>query len=47
MIRQWIDKFLEALRLAVARRTRMDEIIFGAILAGVLVVILTSLGLFD
>lgn len=47
MIRQWIDNLLEALRLVVARRTTMDEIIFGALLAFVLVVILTSLGLFD
>ncbi len=47
MIRQWTDKLLEALRLAVARRTTMDEIIFGAILAFVLMVILTFLGLFD
>jgi cobalamin biosynthesis protein CobD/CbiB len=47
MIRQWIDKFMEALRSAVDRSTTMDEIIFGAILAFVLLIILTSLGVFD
>jgi cobalamin biosynthesis protein CobD/CbiB len=47
MIRQWIDKLMEALRSAVDRSTTMDEIIFGAILAFVLLIILTSLGVFD
>jgi tetrahydromethanopterin S-methyltransferase subunit F len=47
MIRQWINKLLDALRLVVARSTTIDEIIFGAILACVLVIILTSLGFFD
>ena len=47
MIRQWADKFLEALRRAVARSTTLDEVIFGAILGFILVIILTFLGLFD
>jgi cobalamin biosynthesis protein CobD/CbiB len=47
MIRQWIDKLMEALRHAVDRSTTMDEIIFGAILAFALVIILACLGLFD
>lgn len=47
MIRQWIDKLMEALRSAVDRSTTMDEIIFGAILAFVLLIIMTYLGLFD
>jgi hypothetical protein len=47
MIRQWIDKLLKALRSAVDRRTTIDEVIFGAILAFILVIILTSMGFFD
>src|SRR5215510_899596 len=47
MIPQWIDKLVKAIRSAVDRSTTMDEIIFGAILAFVLLIILTSLGLFD
>jgi cobalamin biosynthesis protein CobD/CbiB len=47
MIRQWIDNLMKALRHAVDRRTTMDEIMFGAILAFVVVLILTSLGFFD
>jgi cobalamin biosynthesis protein CobD/CbiB len=47
MIRQWIGKLMEALRRAVDRSTTTDEIIFGAILAFVLVIILAYLGLFD
>jgi hypothetical protein len=47
MIRQWADKFLEALRRAVARSTTLDEVIFGAILGFILVIILTILGIFD
>jgi hypothetical protein len=47
MIRQWTNKLLEALRHAVSRRTTLDEVIIGAILGFVLVVILTSLGFFD
>jgi len=38
---------MEALRRAVDRSKTIDEIIFGAILAFVLMIILTSLGLFD
>ena len=47
MIPQWIDKLVKAIRSAVDRSTTMDEIIFGAILAFVLLIILTFLGLFD
>ena len=47
MIRQLIDKLMEALRRAVDRSTTTDEIIFGAILAFVVLIILASLGLFD
>jgi hypothetical protein len=45
--RQWADNFLQALRLAVARSTAVDEAIFGAIAGFVLAIILTFLGLFD
>jgi hypothetical protein len=47
MIRQWADKLLEALRRAGARITTLDEIILGAILGFVLLIILTYLGFFD
>ncbi|HEY7179977.1 MAG TPA: hypothetical protein VIC84_01100 [Blastocatellia bacterium] len=47
MIRQWTDKLIPALRLAVALSTTLDEILFGAILAFVLLIILTLLGLFN
>jgi len=47
IIRQWIDKLLAALRLAVALSTTLDEIIFGAIIAFVLLIIMTLLGFFD
>ena len=47
MIRQWGNKLLEALRRAVARSTTLDEVIFGAILGFILVIILTFLGIFD
>ncbi len=47
MICQCNDKIMEALRRAVDRSTTIDEILFGAILAFVLVIILASMGLFD
>jgi hypothetical protein len=47
MNRQWAKKLLEALRHAVARRTTLDEVIIGAILGFVLVVIMTLVGFFD
>jgi hypothetical protein len=47
MIRQWADKLLKGLRRAVARSRTLDEIILGAILGFVLLIILTFLGLFD
>jgi cobalamin biosynthesis protein CobD/CbiB len=47
MIRQWAGKLLEALRRAAARSTTLDEILFGAILGLVLILILTFLGVFD
>jgi hypothetical protein len=47
MIRQWANKPLEALRHAVDRSTTQDEVIIGAILGLVLVVIMTFLGFFD
>ena len=47
MIRQWADKLLEALRLAVARSTMLDEILLGALLGFVLLIILNAMGLFD
>jgi hypothetical protein len=47
MTRQWADKLLEALRRAAACITTMDEVLLGAILAFLLMIILTCLGLFD
>ena len=47
MIRQWTDNFIAALRHAVALSTTLDEILFGAILAFVLLIILTFVGFFD
>ena len=47
MIRQWANKLLEALRHAVSRCTTRDEVIIGAILGFVLVLIMTFLGFFD
>ena len=47
MIRQWANKLLEALRHAVSRSTTQDEVIIGAILGFVLVLIMTFLGFFD
>ena len=47
MIRQWASKLLKALRHAVSRSTTLDEVIIGAILGLVLVVIMTFLGFFD
>ena len=47
MNRRRANKLLEALRQAVARRTTLDEVIIGAILGLVLVVIMTFLGFFD
>ncbi|HEY6402389.1 MAG TPA: hypothetical protein VI479_13325 [Blastocatellia bacterium] len=47
MIRHWADKLLEALQRAAARLTTLDEVLLGAILAFLLMVILTYLGLFD
>jgi len=46
-IRQWANKLLEALRHAVSRSTTRHEVIIGAILGFVLVVIMTFLGFFD
>ena len=47
MIRECADKFLEAIRRAVALSTTLDEILFGAIIGLVLLMILNSLGLFN
>jgi hypothetical protein len=47
MNRQWANKLLVALRHAVGRRTTLDDVIIGAILGFVLVVIMTFLGFFD
>ena len=47
MIRQWAKKLIGAVRLIVARSTIRDEVIIGAILGFVLVVIMTFLGFFD
>jgi hypothetical protein len=47
MIRQWTAECIAALRLAATRSTTLDEILFGAILAFVLLMILTLMGLFD
>ena len=47
MIRQWADKLREALQRVAARSTTLDEILFGAILGLVLILILTFLGVFD
>jgi|RhiMetdeSRZDD1v2_1073273.scaffolds.fasta_scaffold284296_3 hypothetical protein len=47
MIRQSANKLLEALRHAVTRGKTLDEVIIGAILGFVLVIIMTFLGFFD
>jgi hypothetical protein len=46
MIRQCADKFLEALRRAVAHSTTLDEILLGVIFGLILLMILNFLGLF-
>lgn len=46
MIRQCVDKFLEALRRAVALSTTLDEILLGVIVGLILLMILSFLGFF-